>query len=115
MTKTLNIPALIAAVRELAAEEPGFIYRFYADDPKLACSYFPNEKNPKGCIVGAAIRLVAPDFDLQPWEGQNAGDVVGDFATEEQSNWFNHVQGEQDAGKPWGEAVRLADVEQKLA
>ena len=111
----IDLTDLIAQVRELAADNPEFVYKKQAG----ACTYWPDDDNPQGCIVGAGLKnlgfntskgLYSDFVDRQPhvtcnswraWAGKN----------DRQRRWVRCVQAEQDAGATWGRAVKLADLE----
>ena len=113
------------AVRELAAENPDFIYRSVGFDG--GCHYFPTPPaNPLGCIIGAAVRRLGHDLS-QECEGEGAEAVLSDIwgSTFHRSgeapyelvrrhlatNWFGRVQVLQDRGHPWLTAVSTADAD----
>jgi hypothetical protein len=102
-------------VRALAAANPDFVYTD-PDSEVGGCSYFPDEMNPQGCIIGAALRehgLISDDpSDSEDIDGTGAFVVLHsllDFP-EVSDSWFQLVQSNQDQGASWSEAVRLADM-----
>lgn len=102
----LTFPALVTLedvveqVRAVAAENPDFVN-------SGACSYFPHEGAPQGCIVGAACRRLGIKFEhdgniaevrLAPLQGDRGA-----------LQWLGRVQGLQDDGEAWGYCVERAD------
>lgn len=115
MTLTDDDRKLIAAVRTLAEEHPN---RFYDYGELNNCEYFPNEGNPYGCIIGAAVRneFGTNELDDPKYSGVPAGTAlpsVGSFSSRVLS-WADTVQSKQDFGKAWSEAVSFADLQAKL-
>jgi hypothetical protein len=111
--------SFVKAVRKIAADDPAHIY----EPPEVheggnECVYV--EKNDKGVLVGscligrALVALGVHPKDLPPQDGfQNIASVVLDDLKLDLSlpvrEWADGVQGEQDAGNPFGTAVRIAD------
>ncbi len=108
-------------IRRLAAEQPGFAYR--PEQGSVSCYYFPDERNPCGCIVGGAMRPLGLDLDDKRFKGLGAesairirfGDLDMPLDDEEDPpvrhalSWINHVQSMQDARNTWGVSVADAD------
>ena len=112
MSDTINVRELAMEVRRLAQEFP---------DRVAACSYTRHEDDElvPNCIVGLAaynlgislddlyrvnacgIRHLATD--LRP-EWLNIGEDDSVHVT-----WLGSLQGAQDNGENWGEALRIAD------
>ena len=93
--------------RRLAAEQPDFIYQKVGK----YCKYEPDDKNPNGCIVGAAMRAIGRSVDGRL---RGAVSVVGhelDIEGDRRLWWLAHAQVAQDAGSTWAESVRCADQE----
>lgn len=110
---------IIQAIRDIAAESPGFVYVRPAD--KVKCVYVAGGE--PSCIVGKALwRLGFIDAaleDVDPEKGwmmpnmMPASDLIQrvlhlDIDIEE-AEWISEVQYHQDGAKPWGEAVQFAD------
>ena len=105
---------LIGCVRELASKYPEAIYE--NDDQN--CYYTIGAcGNGNGCIIGQALvamnpelldDLIASDNGCVPF----AGELVYQLElalSEKEVRWLNSVQGYQDEGKSWGEAIKKAD------
>lgn len=109
---------LIEEVRRLAGEAPDFVY--VPEHTYSGCKYTAG-RDGYGCIVGQALRVV----DAGLWElvraREDSGRTVGDvsYLSEEMGSsyrplfrelyWLRAVQGRQDSGGKWGDAVRFAD------
>lgn len=105
---------LVKAIRDLAAESPDFVYTRQEVDPdslSAPCNYWPDEKNPQGCIVGAAMRKIGHSLDGIEFRGVAAFTALEDLALFQPSTglWVNNVQSWQDKGLTWSEAVKKAD------
>lgn len=112
-TTALKVEDLIAEVRRLAAENPNFNYK-EACGPEWdgTCTYAPTDQTP-ACIIGQALtNLGITRQNVYEGHGVNRflGDIVGDY-DRQTGHWLAWVQGEQDRGLPWAEAVAAADVE----
>lgn len=121
---------VLDAVLKIGNANPGFTYTPYGVDDdgkpifvepgKGSCNYLPDERNPQGCIVGAALTsLGLIDPDSFEGEGEKAHVVVRralslDEAQDDQDEddpvlaTINRIQGYQDAGEPWGVAIKGA-------
>lgn len=88
--KTKDLPALIEAVYQVAAESPLYVYQ--AEDG--ICMHIRTQENPKGCLIGAAARLIGENFDDSP-----------DAIEEDDAPWLSSAQNRQDNGYSWGEVV----------
>ena len=108
-----RIDKVVAAIRQLAGESPDFVYR---KDGAL-CSYFPDDYNPQGCIVGAAMRqcghTIAAHYENAVAENMVARILRLRYTPKNADvlRWITLVQGYQDQGLCWKFAVALADVE----
>ncbi|QFG25421.1 hypothetical protein [Actinomadura sp. WMMB 499] len=95
-------------VRELAAENPEFVYE---TGGHTVCQYNPDEEQP-GCIFGQALialeRPVPGTLEAEPIA--KVLDELGVETTEGQKCWVSAVQSRQDTFSPWGEAVNYADA-----
>jgi hypothetical protein len=99
------------AVRKLAKANPDFVYTTAGDTD--SCLYAPDERNPKGCIIGAALAAIGLPTGFKH-EGLPAESVINDLLAPdvfsyEQTRWFSDVQVAQDEQKPWAAAVAEAD------
>lgn len=109
--------ALVAAVRELAARDEGFVYKQRDGAGGKKCLYVHRTDEGHlvgGCIVGqAALKVGVPIEKLREFDSYNEG-AVGSAFTEfsispEVLNWLTVVQQRQDNGNTWGSAVDTAD------
>ena len=68
----LPVEQIVEKVRAYAEAYPDFVY---TPDTRRnivgACTYAPNEPNPCGCIVGAALVAVGLEYSCE-WEGRPA-------------------------------------------
>jgi hypothetical protein len=111
IAKLSPLQKLEKAVRKLAKANPDFVYT--TEDEESRCFYRPDEKNPKGCIIGAALAAIGLPTGFNH-EGLPAESVINDLLAPdvfsyEQTRWFSDVQVVQDEQKPWAEAVADAD------
>ena len=104
----INLSELIAAIREVAKENPDFVYQG-------KCQYTPSKENPLGCIVGAGLTKLGFDcstlvqyktFRLLVDEGSLI--VNGD---NNEVKWIDLVQSLQDGwlDASWSECISKAD------
>lgn len=121
----LSYAGLYNFLKEIV-EEKGEDYVYTADPDTLAkrepnggvelndsCFYGGNVKGKPGCIIGHLIHKLAPKVNLDSLDGTgatgamcNAGLYVDYRRVEGQ--FLNAVQRNQDAGRSWGESLRLA-------
>jgi hypothetical protein len=117
-TPTPTLADFVNEVRRLAAADPTFIYS--KETPNSLCHYYPDERNPHGCIIGAAARNLLPDNNLDGdiYEERTAAAVLTDLLnlptnpsgdTHRALRWLKHAQDSQDTGSSWSEAVSYAD------
>jgi len=106
MIAKFTIEELISKVRELALNNPEFLYRKPLNSQK--CSYTTGADG-KGCIFGQAMVALQPDIedflryrDNQPIEMILSILAIGDDNDKE---WCGTVQHKQDWPKMWGECV----------
>lgn len=115
-------------VKELADQHPDRIYQRRDEVANGArCSYHPDERNPDGCIMGAALRAAGyslpesmeggitgvmvrvgygPEYEGLTYQRQ---DEVHGWFEGAALGWFSVVQGKQDEGKlTWAECVAAA-------
>jgi hypothetical protein len=118
-------PAFVLDVVEAAIaaanEDPERVYS--RESVTTDCLYQPTPMNPKGCLIGCALRTVGyPEDEMDRLEMQGAQDAVMDawtFITGEHweaspaarigNHWMEVAQSAQDRGFTWSEAVRQAD------
>lgn len=115
---------LVADVRQLAAEQPDFVY---SGPTPGTCFYF-NAPDEPGCIIGHALAKQGMTWD--DMSDDNESDNHTDWATlasnvqrtaraepiplhdgwhSEDMHFLNLVQQHQDQQNPWAEAIRYAD------
>lgn len=105
-------------VLKLAAEKPDFIYE--SDDSAYSCRYLDWDKDKAygSCIMGQALmNLGVNPEELSKYEGADISAVVGILNGGEEPQyhrdpfdfWLSYVQGRQDAGYTWSEAIDWAD------
>lgn len=113
---------LIAAVRAAAAANPDKVYEPPAkyqepEGPRVCVNVCDGEGS---CIVGAgalAAGIIAASYEFS---GDNRGGIytlnkfLGDPLTFDEVIWLASVQGNQDAGVPWGECIDRADRYDRL-
>lgn len=112
------VTLLKRAVLEKGAD---YVYRDPNDkDARPECSYFEPDGSPS-CIVGHVIHYKGVELDdVAPLNTGLAVDVLvsdGIIAGDEYSmDLLTDVQGFQDHGMPWGEAVRrsIEDIERLM-
>jgi hypothetical protein len=114
----MTIDDVIAGVRALAAEFPECVYTSPDD---LGC-YFTLGRcsnGSVGCLIGQAVALQGGKLPDDEKVGSieilallhNNGIAGVPIRT---LSWLVTVQGGQDSGKPWREAVAIADTEATL-
>ena len=120
---TVTFAELEAKIRAYAELLPDFVYTL---DPKpeswsTSCKYEADERNPLGCIVGAAARELWPEtngFDNRMGSVHiRVSEAINDNLIEGSEDerdlvlaWAADVQGRQDDGESWSEAVGFADA-----
>jgi hypothetical protein len=88
--------------------------------------------NQPGCIMGQALSALEPEWDSSRWDSGGGTSVATVLIDDEvlgiprseiwdteptaamprhttKGRWLMHVQGEQDMGKSWAEAIKSAD------
>jgi hypothetical protein len=130
-TTQLVIENLVAKVRELARKRPNNIYQPVQTEPKgyipsFRCTYLGGTctDGTVGCLVGQALAAIGftisrlESVDKLPIEEALEKLIARDreLTSKEydQINWLNAVQTAQDTGKPWCNAVAIADQEEPL-
>lgn len=137
MSKTPSLDDIIAKTREIAAARPNVVYQrlqLFSEtqsyhDKTLGCVYV--EKNPAGelvpsCLLGHALVNLGISAERLETCQNNGGDTsiatvlpkLGfrfnpsseDDPSTHKAFWLQEVQHQQDAGRPWGQAVELADA-----
>lgn len=124
----ITIQQVVAKVRELAAENPDFVYRpTPGGDFHMSCAYVHDEDGTlkPGCIVGAAVIALGVDPKRivdNRWNTEGAVSLLsrlgilgpnpyGDGVDGPLKSWLDKVQMRQDDRNPWSEAVRRADLD----
>ncbi len=99
---------LAAATRALAMEYPNATY----DTTYAGCDYFSGEvkhgpPGVEGCIVGQAAQRIDLGKLFTESPTQTVDDVLDAVGPEEvvALNFLVDIQGHQDDGMPWGEAL----------
>lgn len=103
--------AIVAAIIEAARRKPNFVYTPFPEEEGGGCSYFPDPKNPDGCIVGHAIRQVfGSEANEQIIDGPAAYALLSRHfgIADRVADWATIVQWYQDDGNPWIYAVNKA-------
>lgn len=106
---------IIAKVRELAAEQPEFVYPSNTDRAGgMACLYTADDEQP-GCIFGqafASFNIPTEPLETEAianaWRHLLNNGLVGPPAAD-QARWMDRVQTFQDTGAEWAYAVQRAD------
>ena len=103
-------------VIRLAKENPDFVYESHESSPDWCLYIHPDGTG--GCLFGQALLATAEIADrVSMKEGvsvsfllKNLYDegIIEDYldVVETYGSWADTVQGEQDTGTPWGEAIR---------
>lgn len=99
-------------------------YEIFQEDGKFPEDLSYDDARKQGllgnrCIVGQALHNLGVDDDfLESHEGIGADFLVGNLTQRVKGApkpltqmWLAYVQGLQDEGNPWGEAVKIADKE----
>ena len=116
----LSDRSLVEAVRALAAENPDFVYvnlKPLSDGTNQSCFYVhqTSEGMTPGCLIGhAAVRAGVPIEDVAKWDDKDdagASYVLPSSISERARDWADYVQGKQDLGWAWSDAVAKADKE----
>lgn len=109
-TTTERLERIAKTIRAKASESPDFRYSSLADG---VCHYSPDEDNPEGCIIGAAMRDEGYSLDGSRYEGNSAWQAVIKRLRLDKGyqsiDWMTTVQERQDSGDTWAEAVEWAD------
>ncbi len=116
---------LAYAMRRQATADPHYRYvprRMKAGSAmrgfSMDCHYLPDEHNPKGCLVGAAlVELGTPPEALVPYDEDPLSDLVVagiiDIELDDAlyREWVLAAQEAQDWGYEWSDAIAKADAE----
>ncbi|QDM55932.1 hypothetical protein SEA_TRAX_45 [Gordonia phage Trax] len=105
----------VAEVRRLANENPNFIYKpRTVPGRQITCHYVNEDRTGGDCLIGQALfntgmRTIE---QLDEVEGRGAATVLRRYfdAPSALQRWATEVQGAQDDGVAWGEAVRRVDA-----
>jgi hypothetical protein len=108
-----QVTEIIAAIRQAAAERPDHVY---VKSWMRSCQYVDrNGEAHAGCLVGQGLwrkGIIGSSFIDAAANRMGIESLMSylDFVpTRPQRVWLVRVQDRQDIGRPWGEAVRLAD------
>lgn len=112
----ISISELENAVREIAAENPDFVYQQTVIDNggNRDCVYFDEDGCPS-CLIGhglAKLGVVKEDM-VDSSNFMAVGQLFGASHGAESVRWLSDVQFFQDGGYPWGKAVESADVKRE--
>jgi hypothetical protein len=110
MIEAVTVEDLEQAVREIALEDPDYVY----DRPYGGCVYFDKDGCPS-CLIGHGLAKLG--ITPERVGGYNNSGVGGlsyeDIIVGEDIKWLMDVQDQQDAGEFWGNAVRFADLKKE--
>jgi hypothetical protein len=107
--------SLIQSIRKLAADFPDAVYSVEG-----YCQYTEGKCGPgQGCLVGQGMQNcgmgeMAEDADILGEIGVSSFFSKANVKNKNDRNWLIKIQGNQDNGKPWADAVRLADASFEL-
>lgn len=117
MSTNRTTAQIIDTVRELANENPDFVYeRPLVENAhgvtveSSRCQYL--HADGPGCIMGHALSRQGISVPVS-FEGKGINDVLRAFGfapTDEQARWLNNVQRSQDKGNAWSFAVVDGDM-----
>ncbi|KAA0021827.1 hypothetical protein [Antrihabitans cavernicola] len=121
MNTQLDDNAFVAAVRTLAGDAVGFVYRAdmrkMTPDGSCECKYAETREGVVrgSCLIGQALLAagapLAEVSALDRLSDSNADYVLPNFGLScKVIDWAASVQSSQDAGEPWGQAVADADA-----
>jgi hypothetical protein len=103
----VNDAKVVGVVRDLARQYPDAVYRSPTESGE--CFYHKgvveNGPDRPGCIMREVVLMAGGSEH----ENEAIHAVVEGFVSAAVRTWCRIVQREQDAGKSWSEAVRLAD------
>lgn len=100
------------AVRRQAGADPDRVY--YMSGPYSKCVYEPTPNNPKGCIVGAALRSLGEpitggeDVTTLLYETSILKCFLSKDKHLKSAAFLHDVQMNQDSGYAWAEAISEA-------
>lgn len=110
---SVDLDALILAVRTIAAQHPDRIYKkVVVSKFTTTCQYKPSmqaDGTMSGCIIGEALRMIGVSTD-----GLDPGTIDSHFRRvqlpdTQKTHWIALVQQSQDASHTWSRAVQSAD------
>jgi sugar (pentulose or hexulose) kinase len=112
---------IIAAVREVAAENPGYVYPVMPTASDNECAYLGNGLEPNGgqkcgCLIGQAfLRVGLRIRKIEEGDSVNILLLNRRIAfTENEKGWLRTAQNSQDRSQPFGTCVKLADFASPL-
>lgn len=125
MKANFTIEQLIQKVRDLAEQNPDYVYEKIENDKfktvfclstSSSCSYLKS-KNPgnedKGCIFGQAILNLQPDLKPEletPFSISTILSHIGINGNDFEKKWCAAVQAAQDSQYSWKDAINKADL-----
>lgn len=112
---------IVNEVRRLAKAEPNFVYIDQEGrDKDSPCGYTgmgPGTSQGRACIVGQALMNLGVPAEALVDSEDSVGVLLAELEQVEygpfdstNEEWLTTVQGFQDEGTPWGEAVSSADL-----
>jgi hypothetical protein len=112
---------IIAAVREVAAENPGYVYPVMPTTSDEECHYLGNGDSPNGgqdcgCLIGRAFLRVGLRIQKIE-EGEAVNTLLAHrmiVRTDAEQNWLRTAQNQQDGWQPWAKCVESADFASPL-
>ena len=111
--KTITDEDLARAIREVAAEDPNYVYQRPGSRVCLYVHWDANGTLRPGCLIGTALhRLGVPLETLSGYESKPAHEVLDHVAPDVSSHMrraATRVQRVQDLGATWRQAARLLD------
>lgn len=118
-----RLEPMVREVRRLAAERPDFVYIAQPEHGTAECYYYgaDGKGNGTGCIIGEASKALGASREiLQYMDRSRSLEQALGFALRRLNvnmmpderdalQWLGFVQGNQDMGMSWSEAVEEAD------
>ena len=107
LTTKVTTPALLNAIREVAAAEP--TKRYQRPDPTSEKCYYFHDDQP-GCIIGQALaKLGVEPFPELESNKSSVEDLLHTIIPARELDAISHAQSSQDNGANWGDAVAHMD------
>lgn len=109
MLRTTTYKQVVAATTSVVSKKPEYVYQNPTGDER--CLYVhPSASGPScGCLVGTVLHDLGVSLEvLVGYEGADAWNVAVELGLSDQSKAFLYLlQGHQDNGVPWGQALEL--------